>query len=29
MIRFSFAASENDINRALDRFENFVRKYAS
>jgi aspartate aminotransferase len=29
MIRFSFAASENDINRALDRFENFVRKYSS
>ncbi len=29
MIRFSFAASENDINRALDRFENFVRKYTS
>jgi aspartate aminotransferase len=29
MIRFSFAASENDINRALDRFENFVKKYAS
>jgi aspartate aminotransferase len=29
MIRFSFAASENEINRALDRFENFVRKYSS
>ena len=29
MVRFSFAASENDINRALDRFENFVRKYSS
>ena len=29
MIRFSFAASENDINRALDRFENFVKKYSS
>ncbi|MDD4856748.1 MAG: pyridoxal phosphate-dependent aminotransferase [Candidatus Krumholzibacteria bacterium] len=29
MIRFSFAASENDINRALDRFENFARKYSS
>jgi aspartate aminotransferase len=28
MIRFSFAASENEINRALDRFENFVRKYS-
>lgn len=28
-IRFSFAASENDINRALDRFENFVKKYSS
>ncbi len=27
MIRFSFAASENEINRALDRFENFVKKY--
>jgi len=29
MIRFSFAASENEINRALDRFENFVKKYSS
>jgi aspartate aminotransferase len=29
MIRFSFAASENDINRALDRFESFARKYSS
>lgn len=29
MIRFSFAASENDLNRALDRFENFIRKYSS
>ena len=29
MIRFSFAASENDINRAIDRFENFVKKYSS
>ena len=29
MIRFSFAASEQDINRALDRFENFVRKYTT
>jgi aspartate aminotransferase len=28
MIRFSFAASENEINRALDRFENFVKKYS-
>ncbi len=29
MIRFSFAASEQDIARALDRFENFVRKYSA
>ncbi len=29
MIRFSFAASEQEINRALDRFENFVRKYTA
>jgi len=27
MVRFSFAASEDDINNALDRFERFVRKY--
>ena len=27
MVRFSFATSEDNINEALDRFEEFVRKY--
>ncbi|MCK4237024.1 MAG: pyridoxal phosphate-dependent aminotransferase [Candidatus Krumholzibacteria bacterium] len=27
MVRFSFAAGEDDLNRALDRFEDFVRRY--
>jgi len=27
MVRLSFAASEEDLNKALDRFEDFVRRY--